>query len=75
MPLIEYECKECGAVSEILVRSSKARPRCTSCGSRKLQKQWSAFAAQSKAGPAENACCPTCPSERSCDKGTCPISK
>ncbi|MBN2414455.1 zinc ribbon domain-containing protein [bacterium] len=43
MPLFEYKCNECGAVSEILVRSAADKPVC-SCGSEKLTKLFSAFA-------------------------------
>ena len=51
MPIFEYKCDECGKVSEFLENSgSKAARNCTHCGSKKLRKQFSVFAAQVKEG-------------------------
>lgn len=44
MPLYEYRCKECGAESEILVRSGAEQPRCPQCESDKLEKLLSVVA-------------------------------
>jgi putative FmdB family regulatory protein len=38
MPLYTYQCQDCGAEFELLVRASDV-PACPSCGSEKLQQQ------------------------------------
>ncbi|MBL9139859.1 MAG: zinc ribbon domain-containing protein [Verrucomicrobiales bacterium] len=45
MPIYEFHCEDCGAESEILVRSSdwKGTP-CPKCGSKHLEKKFSVFA-------------------------------
>jgi putative FmdB family regulatory protein len=52
MPIYEFHCEKCGRDSEILVRSTdwKNTP-CPHCGSAKLAKKFSVFAA-ANAGPA-----------------------
>jgi putative FmdB family regulatory protein len=49
MPLFEFECLECGAEFESLVRkaSEKAEVRCPACDSRKLEEKVSGFASGS----------------------------
>lgn len=44
MPLYEYKCQDCGDDFELLVTAS-TQPRCPSCGSEKLEKQFSTFSA------------------------------
>ncbi len=44
MPLFEYICEKCNVQSEVLVLGS-ARPKCPECGSARLKKQASMFAA------------------------------
>jgi putative FmdB family regulatory protein len=44
MPLYEYQCTDCGAAFELLVRSSD-KPACPNCGSERLDKQLSVPAA------------------------------
>ncbi len=70
MPLFTYSCKACGESAEILVRGSE-EPACPSCGSKKLDKQPSAFAAvaSSDSGPAIPEGCRSCCSRQN---GTCP---
>ena len=46
MPLFEYACADCGKTSEILVKSSSDKPVCPLCGSAKVAKQFSTFAAK-----------------------------
>jgi putative FmdB family regulatory protein len=43
MPIYEYKCKDCGAVSEFLVNVGKEKPdiSCSHCGSRELEKLFS----------------------------------
>ena len=46
MPIYEFHCEKCGRDNEILVRSSNWRgTKCTQCGSTKLDKKFSTFAA------------------------------
>jgi putative FmdB family regulatory protein len=53
MPIYEFHCDKCGRDSEILVRSSNWRgEKCPHCGSSKLDKKFSTFAA---AGAGEGA--------------------
>ena len=50
MPIYEFHCEKCGEDSEVLVRSSNWRgTKCPHCGSAKLDKKFSTFAAS---GPA-----------------------
>lgn len=44
MPLFEYECRKCRKVSEILVGvgADRTAPACAHCGSRSLEKLFSA---------------------------------
>ncbi len=46
MPIYEFHCGKCGRDSEILVRSSDwSGSKCPHCGSAKLDKKFSTFAA------------------------------
>ena len=58
MPLYEYRCRDCGAETELLVRSSAEKPVCPKCKGTKMEKKFSSFAAQSKApcGEPSSAC-------------------
>lgn len=71
MPMYEYVCAECGLAFEQLVRSmaGKEKIECPSCGSKKVERQLSVFAARdggSASGPAcgmsPGSACPHCPS-------------
>ena len=44
MPIYEYICKNCDHAFELLVMGKK-KPQCPQCDSRRLDKQWSVFAA------------------------------
>ncbi|MAL86338.1 MAG: hypothetical protein CMI23_08310 [Opitutae bacterium] len=52
MPIYEFNCEDCNKDSEILVRSSewKGHTNCPSCGSVKLEKKLSVFAASTSEG-------------------------
>jgi putative FmdB family regulatory protein len=52
MPLFEFDCSECGAAFEKLVRRADAVSEvvCPACGSRKVSEKISAFASISKGG-------------------------
>ena len=70
MPLFEYRCGKCGHVFEHLAMRADERPsKCPKCGSRKLEKQFSAFAARTGSDSPGSSCATgTCPT------GTCPLS-
>ncbi len=74
MPLYEYICSACGKSCELLVSTSRTRPSCPQCGSSRLKRQLSTFAAHS--GPSRPSGCPaaaTCPTD-SCPGGSCPLA-
>jgi len=51
MPIYEFHCEKCKRDSEILVRSADWRgTACPHCGSTKLDKKFSTFAASSASG-------------------------
>jgi putative FmdB family regulatory protein len=71
MPLYEFQCKACGKDSEVLVRSTdwKGTP-CPHCGSTKLMKKLSVFAAGKES--AGHAAVPPCGAPgRSCHDCSC----
>ncbi len=47
MPLFEYQCDDCGAIFEALVRSQEGDVRCPQCDSLRVRKRLSLFAAPS----------------------------
>lgn len=66
MPIYRYECQDCGADFETLVRASDT-PSCPSCGSARLEQQLSLIAAPAKSGSADippcaggEGSCPRC---------------
>ncbi len=52
MPIYEFECLECGAIFEKLVRkaNTEAEISCPRCGARKLEEKISAFSSFAKGG-------------------------
>ena len=53
MPIYEFHCEQCQKDSEILVRSAKWQgTKCPHCGSAKISKQFSTFAAANAGGGA-----------------------
>ena len=79
MPLFDYECQDCGRVSEVLVRSNDAVDvRCPECNSTNLQKLISASvligsspsqAGRTCCGRAERCEAPPCSTGESCSLG------
>jgi putative FmdB family regulatory protein len=64
MPIYEYQCQDCGAEFELLVRSD-TRLACPTCESTQLEKQLSVFSTEKSAGAADpmmacGAPCGTC---------------
>jgi putative FmdB family regulatory protein len=71
MPLFMYSCGDCGEQSEILVRGAE-EPACPKCGSKKLEKQASSFAAvvgNSRASETPPPC-----ASGACASGGCPFN-
>jgi putative FmdB family regulatory protein len=69
MPIYDYRCRKCGAVSEAFLRSPDAKPaRCPSCGSQSLEKLPSAFSVLGS-GTAEATTC--CGRDTRCDSPPC----
>jgi putative FmdB family regulatory protein len=65
MPIFEYRCKKCGQVTEVLEKASaENRHKCANCGSKEMEKLFSAFGV-SKNQSSSNGSCPT---------GTCPLT-
>ena len=78
MPIYEYRCLGCGALSEILVVGSGDKPQCSHCGGDKLEKMISAHSSMSGLtasrfpGPGDTACCGSTPSDAGCaGPGSC----
>ena len=67
MPIFEYKCPKCGFVNEVLVKSSDCKaPACPECGSKRCEKQFSAFSAVVKEPASPASKCQTCPSAGGC---------
>ncbi|MFB3890967.1 MAG: zinc ribbon domain-containing protein [Phycisphaerae bacterium] len=74
MPIYEYICQGCGKAFEALVSSANAKSACPSCGSRKIKRQFSTFAAHG--GGAKTPCeSGSCPSMAESDAGSCADGK
>ncbi|HBN26532.1 MAG TPA: FmdB family transcriptional regulator [Desulfobacteraceae bacterium] len=71
MPLFDYECRDCGKLSEILIFESDDHPQCNFCGSKNIKKCLSAhssmsgLAKNSLPGSGDTACCGFSPGEAS----------
>jgi putative FmdB family regulatory protein len=57
MPLYEYNCEDCGAHAEILVRGQET-PHCPACEGTRLQRTLSTFAVSTGGRPASRAAAP-----------------
>ncbi len=74
MPLYEFHCNACGKDAEILVRTSDWKGvRCPSCGSTRLVKKLSVFAAASApdSGAEKPMPCGMPPGAGGCCGGAC----
>ena len=66
MPIFEYQCKECGLVTEVLqLGREPEKVTCKKCGSASLEKLLSSFSTSSEGD--------TGSSDSSCPTGTCPF--
>lgn len=76
MPIREFKCLECGAISELLVyigRTSDSKA-CRSCGSTQLQGMMSAPSLPTSGSSHEGSfggCCGSNPSAQNCTPGSC----
>lgn len=71
MPIYEYQCESCQTQFELLVRNSEQRPECPDCGSGKVERLFSTFAAHMAGGAGcQEKRCPAaeggCPGQRRC---------
>jgi putative FmdB family regulatory protein len=71
MPIFEYKCAECGTRFEKLVRreSDEASMECPQCGTAKVDKELSTFAAHANGRPRDIApgpCGSMCPTPGKC---------
>ena len=58
MPIYDFRCRECGNVSEVLLRDADKRVRCTNCGSENMERLISASHVVKTDVPAPgNTCC------------------
>jgi putative FmdB family regulatory protein len=79
MPLYDYQCHNCGKVSEILIMNgSNRRVVCPSCGAEKMERLMSATssltgkAAGGLPGPGDSTCCGSSPGQAGCaGPGSC----
>ncbi|HEY3741430.1 MAG TPA: zinc ribbon domain-containing protein [Bryobacteraceae bacterium] len=68
MPIFEYRCESCESKFEKLVRRADEHVECPSCGTSKLEMQYSTFAAQTN-GSSDSM--PSCPSGMCQNPGMC----
>lgn len=72
MPLFEFHCNACGKDVEILVRSADWKgTECPSCGSTRLVKKLSVFAATPSSSPSPSMPCGMPPGAGGCCGGAC----
>jgi len=78
MPLYDYLCLDCAAISELLVTGSNEKPVCSACGGSNLKKMLSAHSSFSGAhalnlpGPSDTSCCGSAPGQAGCaGPGSC----
>jgi putative FmdB family regulatory protein len=78
MPIYEYQCLACGAISENLLMSSGEAPQCHDCGSENLEKMVSAHSSMSGPvttkvpGPGDTPCCGSAQTHAGCaGPGSC----
>jgi putative FmdB family regulatory protein len=69
MPIYDYSCRECGEVSEVLVRALEGNARCPHCGSENIEKLVSASFSIKMSTAEPGATC--CGREERCEKPPC----
>ena len=79
MPIYEYVCRACGRAFELLLAHGAKAAQCPACGSRRLDRQFSVFAAHPGGGNGSDACAAAgCPAagrgtDSPCRSGRCPL--
>ena len=77
MPIYEYTCQSCQSEFELLIGPSSGKPGCPDCGSKKVQKKFSTFAAHQPSA-SMSACseggCPGSSGAPACGGGKCPYA-
>jgi putative FmdB family regulatory protein len=78
MPIFEFLCAKCGAVSEKLVLGTGEAVECPHCGGSEMRKLLSSTSTASGArsagklpGPGDSGCCGSNPATRGCVPGSC----
>ena len=76
MPIYEYRCQDCLAVTEFLVSRVGATPadlKCSQCGSDKMSRALSTMAVHgaATASPCQSGQCPVPAAQRTCVGGRC----
>ena len=72
MPIFEYRCESCESKFEKLVRRADDHVECPTCGTEKLEVQYSTFAAQTNGAPkGASSEMPSCPGGMCQSPGMC----
>lgn len=70
MPIYDYKCRECGRVSEILVRNMESQDiRCPDCGGNSMEKLLSSSYLVKTGSPSSGRTC--CGRAERCEKPPC----
>ncbi|MFH0800743.1 MAG: zinc ribbon domain-containing protein [Pseudomonadota bacterium] len=73
MPIYEFDCRQCGKRSEVLIRQSEEKINCPACGSSELTRLLSTFSARGRDGEAHvhaGGGCSCCPSALTCPRSS-----
>ena len=73
MPIYEYRCQDCGTKFEKLIRRASDAPElvCPSCGEKRLQQEFSTFAAHANQSPQPSGAPKSCPAGGCCNPAAC----
>jgi putative FmdB family regulatory protein len=60
MPIFEYTCRKCGKLFEkLILGKSSVEPVCPECGSKRVERKFSAFATATGVAQSSAAACAT----------------
>ncbi len=73
MPIYEYRCQDCGTKFEKLIRRASDAPElvCPSCGEKRLQQEFSTFAAHANESSQPSGAPKSCPAGGCCNPAAC----
>jgi putative FmdB family regulatory protein len=73
MPIYEYQCEDCNAKFEKLVRraAEAADVDCPSCGQKHVSQQYSTFSARANGAAPSRSEAPSCPGGMCSNPGVC----